>query len=238
MPFYDHDDRTITETDTSSRWLPGLSLGALQRLRWWLERSSWRQIRFIDEIAMHSYLLYTVFNTLRPRQDDCLFSDDILKCIFLNGNSWIPNKTSWKYVAWRLIDNKPSMVQIMGCRPAGDNPIIWTNDGIAYWRIYCETRPRWVRDGEAIILATYTFQWLYRYCIRIYCILCFRNITLIVDLCAIYSYYCPYEHDLLPMRFKCLYILPLCIYSSMYWKSGTSDLLVLMLFVLQWTGYK
>ena len=37
---------------------------------------------------------------------------------------------------------------------------------------------------EAIILATYTFQWLYRYCIRIYCILCFMNITLIVDLCA------------------------------------------------------
>ena len=30
MPLYDHDDRTITETDTSSRWLPGLSLGALK----------------------------------------------------------------------------------------------------------------------------------------------------------------------------------------------------------------
>ena len=37
---------------------------------------------------------------------------------------------------------------------------------------------------EAIILATYTFQWLYRYCNRIYCILWYRNITLIVDLCA------------------------------------------------------
>ena len=36
----------------------------------------------------------------------------------------------------------------------------------------------------AIILATYTVQWLYRYCIRIYCIQCFRDITLIVDLCA------------------------------------------------------
>ena len=43
------------------------------------------------------------------------------------------------------------------------------------------------------------------------------------------------------MCFKCLYILPLyilCIYSFMYWKSGTSDLLVLMLFVLQCTDYK
>ena len=58
-----------------------------------------RRIRFIDEIALHSYLLYTVFNTLRPRQDGCLFADDILKCIFLNGNSWIPNKISWEHVA-------------------------------------------------------------------------------------------------------------------------------------------
>ena len=30
VPLYDHDDRTITETDKSSRWLPGLSLGALK----------------------------------------------------------------------------------------------------------------------------------------------------------------------------------------------------------------
>ena len=34
------------------------------------------------------------------------------------------------------------------------------------------------------IHTTYTIQWLYRYCIRIYGMLCFRNITLIVDLCA------------------------------------------------------
>ena len=24
----------------------------------------------------------------------------------------------------------------MGCRRVGDNPIIWTNDGTVYWRIY------------------------------------------------------------------------------------------------------
>ena len=91
MPFYDHDDRTIIETDASSRWLPGLSLEAL-KLAFSASGDGWgghpgRRIRFIDEIALHSYLLYTVFNTLRPRQDGCLFADDILKCIFLNGNS-------------------------------------------------------------------------------------------------------------------------------------------------------
>ena len=39
----------------------------------------------------------------------------------------------------------------------------------------------------------------------------------------------------------CITVLPLYmlrIYSFMYWKSGTSDLLVLMLFVLQCTDYK
>ena len=142
--WWSHNNRNGYVVEVATRVVTGGAEACLQRLRWWLGRSSWRHIRFIDEIAMDSYLLYTVFNTLRPRQDGCLFADDILKCIFLNGNSWIPNKISWEYVALRLIDNKPSMVQIMGCRRAGDNPIIWTNDGTVYWRIY-EIRPRWVK---------------------------------------------------------------------------------------------
>ena len=33
----------------------------LQRLRWWLGRSFWRHLRFIDKTAMHSYLpLYNI----------------------------------------------------------------------------------------------------------------------------------------------------------------------------------
>ena len=122
---------------------------------------------------MHSYLLYTVFNTLRPRQDGCLFADDILKCIFLNGNSWIPNKISWEYVAWRLIDNKPFMVQIMGCRRAGDNPIIWTNDGTVYWCIYCKIRPPWVKGRWPRRSSWRHIHFSDYIAIRIYCILCF-----------------------------------------------------------------
>ena len=56
--------------------------------------------------------------------------------------------------------------------------------------------------------------------------------TLIIVLINIIFYLCV---------LKCLYILPmyiLCTYSFMYWKSGTSDLLMLMLFVLQCTDYK
>ena len=143
---------------------------------------SW-EISNCHQMKVTGYYSWKVntLNTLRPRQDGCLIADVILKCIFLNLNSWIPYKISWKYVAWRLIDNKPSMVQIMGCRRAGDNPIIWTINGIYIAKLGLDELGT---VTEAIILATYTFQWLYRYCIRIYCILCFRNITLIVDLCA------------------------------------------------------
>ena len=52
-----------------------------------------------------------------------IFADDIYKCISLNDNFWISNKISFKYVPQCLIDNKPSLVQNMDCRRAGDKPL-------------------------------------------------------------------------------------------------------------------
>ena len=74
--------------------------------------------------------------TLRARQDGHHFADDIFKCIIANENFCISNKISLKYVPWGLTDNKPSLVQIMGCCRKRRWAIIWTNDGIVYWRIY------------------------------------------------------------------------------------------------------
>ena len=198
MPLYDHDDRTITETDTSSGWLPGLSLGAL-KLAFSASGDGWGghpgdvSVSLMKSPCIHIYLIQSL-NTLRPRQDGCLFADDILKCIFLNLNSRIPNTISWKYVAWRLIDNKPSMVQIMGCRRAGDKPIIWTIDGI-----YCETRPRWPRRSSwrhkrfsHYIAIVFVFT--------VYCVL-WTSLLLWIYV-PIYSYHCPYKHYLLPMCFE------------------------------------
>ena len=70
--------------------------------------------------------------TLRARQDGHHFADDILKCVIANENFCISNKISLKYVPWGLTDNKPSLVQIMGCRRKRRRTIIWTNDGIVY----------------------------------------------------------------------------------------------------------
>ena len=51
-----------------------------------------------------------VFNTLRPRQNGRHFADDILKCIFLNENVWIPIAISLKFVPKGPIDNIPALV--------------------------------------------------------------------------------------------------------------------------------
>ena len=49
-------------------------------------------------------------NTLRPRQNGRHFADDILKCIFLNENVWIPIEISLKFVPKGPIDNIPALV--------------------------------------------------------------------------------------------------------------------------------
>ena len=52
-----------------------------------------------------------------------IFEYDIFKCIFLNENFWISNKDSLKFVVHDLIDSKPSLVQVMGCRRTSVKPL-------------------------------------------------------------------------------------------------------------------
>ena len=84
--------------DTSSRWLPGLKLAFSASGDGWGGHPGDVSVSLIKSPCIHIYLIQCL-NTLRPRQDGCLLADDILKCIFLNLNSLIPNKISWKYVA-------------------------------------------------------------------------------------------------------------------------------------------
>ena len=60
-----------------------------------------------------------LFNTLRPRQDDRHFTDDIFKCILLNENVRIPIKISLKFV----VSKCPILIQIMTWRRQGDTPL-------------------------------------------------------------------------------------------------------------------
>ena len=76
----------------------------------------------------------TGVNSLRPRQNGCLFADDLFKCIFLNENVWISIKISLKFVPKGPINNILVLVQIMAWRRPGDKAL--SESMIDYRRIY------------------------------------------------------------------------------------------------------
>ena len=84
------------------------------------------------------------FNPLRPRQNGRHFADDVFKCIFLNDNVWISLKISLKFVPKGLINNIPSLVQIMVWRQPGDEPLSEPMMVSLLMHI-CITRPQWVK---------------------------------------------------------------------------------------------
>ena len=95
--------------------------------------------------VLHGALLWG-FNSLRPRPNRRHFTDDILKCIFLNEDVWIPSTISLKFVPKSLINNNPALVQIMAWRRSGDKPLSEPMMVRLPTHI-CVTRPQWVNDG-------------------------------------------------------------------------------------------
>ena len=99
------------------------------------------EIRVLNESGLRG----SSFNSLRPRQNRH-FEDDILTCIFLNENVWIPIKISMKFVPQGPIK---IMVQIMVWRRPGDKPL----SGPMMVRLpthTCVTRPQWVKLSNAV----------------------------------------------------------------------------------------
>ena len=83
------------------------------------------------------------FNTLRPRQNGCNFTD-IFKCIFLHENVWIPIWISLKFIPKGPINNIPALVQIMAWRQPGDKPL-FEPMMVRLPTHICVTRPQWVK---------------------------------------------------------------------------------------------
>ena len=108
------------------------------------------------EWCLQSYIFITPFlsasvNTLRPRQDGRYFADDICKCIFLNGNVWVPIKISLKFIPRGPINNIPTLVQIMAWRRPGDKPL--SEPMMVRLPTHkCVTRPQWVKPAAHIDL--------------------------------------------------------------------------------------
>ena len=87
--------------------------------------------------------VWTLVNTLRPRENGRHFADDIFKCIFLNENFWIPIKISLKLVPKGPINNIPVLVQIMAWPQPGDKPLSEPMM-VSLLTHICVTRPQWV----------------------------------------------------------------------------------------------
>ena len=83
-------------------------------------------------------------NTLRPRQNERHFADDIFKYISLNENVWIPIKISLKFLPKGRINNIPALVQIMAWRRSGYKPLSEPMMIDLPMHI-CVTRPQWVK---------------------------------------------------------------------------------------------
>ena len=74
-----------------------------------------------------------MLNTLRPRQNDRQFTDNLFKCIFVSENVWILIKISLKFDPRRPINNIPALFQIMAWHQPGDKPLsepmmVWFTD--------------------------------------------------------------------------------------------------------------
>ena len=96
---------------------------------------------------LKSYVVsVTSFNSLRPRQNGCLFADDTFKRIFLNENIRISTKNSLKIVPKGLINNIPALVLIMAWRRPSDKPLSEPMLVRSLTHI-CVTRPQWVKGG-------------------------------------------------------------------------------------------
>ena len=85
-----------------------------------------------------------IINTLRPRQDGCLFPDDISKSIFFNENIQILIKISLTFVSKAPINNIPALVLIMAWRRPGDKPLSEPMM-VSLLTHICVTWPQWVK---------------------------------------------------------------------------------------------
>ena len=91
------------------------------------------KLRNVSNTCVHTQVSII---TLRPQPNGRHFADNMLKCIFVNGNMRMSIQISLKFVPNDPINNKTGLVQIMAWCRAGDKPLIWNHNGLVCWRMY------------------------------------------------------------------------------------------------------
>ena len=99
------------------------------------------------DYSAKSMLKSMLVNTLRWRQNDRHFADNIFKCIFFNENVWISLKISLKFAPKVRINNIPGLVQILmawhpwGTKPLSESMMVRL---LTHW---CIALPQWVNKS-------------------------------------------------------------------------------------------
>ena len=69
------------------------------------------------------YIINIAIALMCLRHNGLHFAEDIFKCNFVNENTWIPIKISFKFVSKGPINDIPVLVQIMAWRRPGNKPL-------------------------------------------------------------------------------------------------------------------
>ena len=83
----------------------------------------WTYCQKDHEVYTPAHFGRNALNTLRPGQNGCHFTDDVLKYISLNENVWISVNISLKFVDNAPMDNKAAFVQLMAWCWTSDKPL-------------------------------------------------------------------------------------------------------------------
>ena len=128
------------------------------------------------------------FNTLRLKQNERHFPDDMFKWIFVNENVWIPIKISLKFVSRGPINITQALVHLMAWRRPGDKP--FSEPMVARLLTHiCVVRPQWVIVRRAGLLwSQRDFEW--RWSVPLFkCLTVLEFSFILFDLCLLITFF-------------------------------------------------
>ena len=112
--------------------------------------------------------VFGLVNTLRRRQNERHFADDIFNCVFLNANVWIPIKISLKFVPKGQIDHISALGQILAWRRPGDKPLSEPMMFSLPTHI-CVFRHQWVKISFVLTIRNKVYYYCCCCCCCCYC---------------------------------------------------------------------
>ena len=119
---------TMVSPETPMPWITTLHTLLENGSKWVLDTyicKNWNKISDnAFSVMLNLQTNFRLINTLRPRQNNHQFADNVFKCIYLYANVWILIAIFLKFVSKGPNDNTLPLVQIMTTRRPGDKPLL------------------------------------------------------------------------------------------------------------------